>query len=619
MTDRNSFNSQAPPAGSPIVDPALNPVHRHRSASVEKDVDDTMVYSKHVSLEKDPTISTANPLDSKTKSRSEKDLEVGEETAPPRAWYRRALGHWKRALFIVVWLLFTGWWIAGLILHRYDLGWLIPFLIYLALTLRLVFLYVPVSIITSPAYWVWEHTATPFVSLIPERLRIPSAALLTIAVILIGSLIPEESSENGRENRAISFLGLVVFIFCLWLSSRSRKRIVWHTVIVGMLVQFLVALFVLRTEAGYDIFNFISLLARELLGFANEGTAFLTSWKFVDSHGSWFLVTVIPAIIFFISLVQLLYYTGILQWFVKKFAVFFFWCMRVSGAEAVVAAASPFIGQGESAMLIKPFIAHLTDAEIHQVMTSGFATIAGSVLIAYISIGVNPQALVSSCVMSIPASLATSKLRWPESEETLTAGRVVVPEDEDHQAANALHAFTNGTWLGLKIAGMIGATLLCILSLLGLVDGLLTWWGRYLNIHDPELTLDLIVGYICYPIAFLLGVPRYGDGIEILKVGKLIGLKLVANEFVAYSRLMNSPDYEDLSPRSRLIATYALCGFANIGSLGNQIGVLSQIAPSRSGDVSRVAVSAMLTGAVSTLSSAAVAGLVVKNEQQYFA
>lgn len=160
-------------------------------------------------------------------------------------------------------------------------------------------------------------------------------------------------------------------------------------------------------------------------------------------------------------------------------------------------------------------------------MTSGFATIAGSVLIAYIGIGVNPQALVSSCVMSIPASLATSKIRWPEKEETLTAGRVTVPEDEDHKAANALHAFTNGTWLGLKIAGMIGATLLCILSLIGLINGLLTWWGRYFNIHEPDLTLELIVGYICYPVAFLLGVSRERDGADILKVGKLIGLKLI--------------------------------------------------------------------------------------------
>ncbi|KAJ6094977.1 hypothetical protein N7467_002490 [Penicillium canescens] len=229
--------------------------------------------------------------------------------------------------------------------------------------------------------------------------------------------------------------------------------------------------------------------------------------------------------------------------------------------------------------------------------------------------GVNPQALVSSCVMSIPASLAVSKLRWPEEEETLTAGRVVVPDNEEHRSSNALHAFSSGAWLGLKIAAMIGATLLCIISLVGLINGLLTWWGRYLNINDPPLTLELIVGYICYPIAFLLGVSRNGD---LLKVGQLIGLKLVTNEFVAYNALQNSEAYSDLSDRSRLIATYALCGFANIGSLGNQIGVLSQISPSRGGDVSRVAFSAMITGAISTFTSATIAGLLITNEKQYF-
>ena len=272
-----------------------------------------------------------------------------------------------------------------------------------------------------------------------------------------------------------------------------------------------------------DIFGFISGLARDLLGFADQGTAFLTDTS-VPQLG-WFLTSVIPAIIFFVALVQLLYYAGFLQWFIGKMAVFVFWALRVSGAEAVVAAASPFIGQGESAMLIKPFVAHLTQAELHQVMCSGFATIAGSVLFAYIALGVNAQALVSSCVMSIPASLAISKLRYPEEEETLTAGRVVVPDDDDHRAANALHAFANGAWLGLKIAGMILATLLCIIALLGLANGLLTWWGHYLNINDPPLTVELIVGYICYPIAFLLGVPRNGD---LFLVAQLIGTKLIA-------------------------------------------------------------------------------------------
>lgn len=388
-------------------------------------------------------------------------------------------------------------------------------------------------------HFLWNHTGVAFANMLPERVKIPLAGVTVTAVILIGAFVSPENQDNTRANRAVSLFGLAVIIFLMWATSNNRKVIKWHTVIAGMFLQFIIALFVLRSGAGcksrhphfdhtnlgsVDIFAFISELARDLLGFADKGTTFLTA-DTVPKLG-WFLVSVLPAVLFFVAFVQLLYYLGVLQWLIGKFAVFFFWSMRVSGGEAVVAAASPFIGQGESAILIKPFVAHLTKAELHQVMCSGFATIAGSVLVAYIGLGVNGQALVSSCIMSIPASLAISKLRYPETEETLTTGRVVIPDDdEDHKAANALHAFANGAWLGLKIAGMILATLLCIIALLGLADGLLTWWGRYLNINDPPLTVELIVGYICYPIAFLLGVPRNGD---LLKVAQLIGTKLIA-------------------------------------------------------------------------------------------
>ncbi|CAG8905982.1 unnamed protein product [Penicillium egyptiacum] len=616
----------AGPTGSQVVhhaDPVLDPdnqhhhAHQHHTAYAEEGRPDEVVYSKDTQFEKG-IVAEQTPLDHGSKNSN--DEEAGETFPAKRTWYRRVQKQRRHIVHAVVWLLFTGWWIAGLILHRHDIGWLIPFLLYLAITLRIIFFYVPISIVSKPMHWVWDHTAPPLVRMIPEKLRTASAAALCIGVILVGSFVSEESHDNTRANRAVSLFGMIVFIFGLWLTSRNRKKIVWHTVIVGMLAQFIIALFVLRTTAGYDIFNFISGLATDLLGFAADGVIFLTSEDFYYfdkgfAPGKFFIVSVVSAIIFFVSFVQLLYYYNVLQWFIGKFAVFFFWSMRVSGAEAVVAAASPFIGQGESAMLIRPFIAHLTMAEMHQVMCSGFATIAGSVLIAYIGIGVNPQAMVSACVMSIPASLAVSKIRWPEEEETLTAGRVVVPDDEEHRAANALHAFTGGTWLGLKIAAMITSTLLCIIALIGLVNGLLTWWGRYLNINDPPLTLELIVGYICYPIAFLLGVSRDKD---LLKVGQLIGTKLVTNEFVAYEALQNHAQYKDLSDRSRLIVTYALCGFANIGSLGNQIGVLSQIAPGRARDVSRVAFSAMVTGAISTFTSAAVAGLLITNEKQYF-
>jgi CNT family concentrative nucleoside transporter len=484
--------------------------------------------------------------------------------------------------------------------------------------IRLITLHVPVTIVTKPMHWVWNNTGVRFTSLIPEKMRIPAGAALTIAVIIVGSFASEESEDNTRANRALSLFGLAVFITGFWATSKHRSKIVWHTVIVGMLMQFIIALFVLRTQLGYDIFNFISELARLLLKFADKGVIFLTSEDIPKLP--WFFTSVIPAIIFFVSFVQLLYYWGILQWFIGKFAVFFFWAMRVSGAEAVVASASPFIGQGESAMLIKPFVPHLTMAELHQVMCSGFATIAGSVLVAYISMGLNPQALISSCVMSIPASLAFSKLRYPETEETLTAGRVVIPDDDEHKAANALHAFANGAWLGLKIAGMIVSTLLCIIALLNLVNGLLTWWGRYISLEgEYDLTLELLLGYVFYPIAFLLGVSRQGN--DLLLVGRLIGIKVITNEFVAFATLVaeDQPDspYHSLSPRSRVIATYALCGFGNIGSLGTQIGVLSQISPGRSGDVSRLALSALISGVFSTLSSASVAGLVIVDQGKF--
>ncbi|CAI4219736.1 unnamed protein product [Parascedosporium putredinis] len=479
--------------------------------------------------------------------------------------------------------------------------------------------------------------------------RTPLGAAVTIGSILLGAFISEESENNTRENRAISLFGLAVLIFLLWASSRDRRRVQWRTVIGGMLAQYIIALFVLRTGVGFSIFKFIADRAGDLLSFSRQGTAFLTTPTVAEL--TWFLIGVIPAIMFFISIVEVLYYIGFIQWFIKKFATFVFWALRVSGAEAVVAAATPFIGQGESAMLVRPFVAHMTTAELHQILTCGFATISGSVLVAYVGLGLNAQALVSSCIMSIPASLAISKLRFPETEETLTAGRVVIPDDDEHRAQNALHAFANGAWFGLKIAGTIVTSILCMLAAVGLVDGLLGWWGRYLNISDPDLSLELIMGYICYPISFLLGVPRQGvvapgsrRDAEIYKVAKILATKIIKVTFEPFPlhsltkgknqktlarlkftvltvikpseriRRLRSPQGRDPHPRSRLIATYAICGFGNIGSLGIQVGILSQLAPSRGGDVSRIAVSALISGVLSTFTSAAMAGLVITDQ-----
>lgn len=534
-------------------------------------------------------------------ARSHSDRERGPLAA---MWHR----HWKILAQLVAFMVFTAWWIYGLVFYRHTegKGWLIPTLIYIALLLRLFFWHVRASLVMRPVRFVWINTAVRVYDVVPAKLHKPIAALVTLAVFLIGSFVPEETGDNTRANRAISIFGFIVLLSILTVTSRDWRIIPWHTVIGGMLTQFIIAVFVLRTKAGYDIFKFISDMARQLLGFAGQGLAFLTDAKLAASP--WFLTGVIPAIIFFIALVQMLYYVGFLQWFIGKFAVFFFWSLRVSGAEAVVAAATPFIGQGESAMLIRPFLDQLTMAEIHQIMTCGFATIAGSVLVAYIGMGLNPQALVSSCIMSIPATLAVSKMRYPETETPTTAGKVEVPKHEDDEhTVNALHAFTNGSWLGLKIGATIVACLLTVIAFVGLVNGLLGWWGGYwgLSAPNPTLSLELILGYILYPVAWLLGVPTA----DLRPVGELIGKKIIINEYAAFNALVTEARYTSMAARSKLIATYACCGFGNIGSLGIQIGVLSQISPRRSGDVVKVSVSALLCGILSTLTSASIAGM----------
>ena len=454
--------------------------------------------------------------------------------------HRRIITH------LFLFCLFTGWWIASLVLHRSDKNWVVPFLLWLAIVLRLFFFHVSIKYVSNPIRWVWQHTAIVICNAIPSKFRTLCGAALAIAVILVGSFASEESADNTRENRAVSLFGMAVILFAFWLTSAARSRINWRTVIVGMLSQYIIGLFVLRTQVGYDIFKFIADRAGDLLGFARDGVTFLTNKE--TSLLPMFFFGVIPAIIFFISLVQVLYYIGFLQWFIQKFASFVFWALGVSGAEAVVAAATPFIGQGESAMLVRPFVPHMTKAEIHQIMTCGFATISGSVLVGYIGLGLNAEALVSSCIMSIPASLAISKLRYPETEETLTAGRVVIPDDDEHKAENALHAFANGAWLGIKIGGTIVASLLCILAAVGLINGLLTWWGRYLNINEPTLTLQTILGYLLYPVAFLLGVPRNGD---LYMVSKLIAEKVITvSPFLRGSP--HSPLLSSLLDRSRV-------------------------------------------------------------------
>lgn len=279
-------------------------------------------------------------------------------------------------------------------------------------------------------------------------------------------------------------------------SLQNRKAVPWLTVSSGMLLQFLLALFVFRSSVGYDIFNWASTFASAYLGFNKAGLGFVFSADIANM--GMFIISVVPAVIFFCSTVYCLFYIGTLQWIIKKAAVFFMVLLGTSGAESIVAVASPFIGQGESALLIRPFIPYMTKSELHQVMTSGFATISGSVLYAYMKMGVPGSALLTACIMSIPCSLAISKLRYPETEESLTKGRVSIPPKTEYEA-NILHAAGNGAAIGLRIGGLICANIISLLSLLAAVDAGLTWVGNFITIQS--LTLELVTGYVLVPVS----------------------------------------------------------------------------------------------------------------------
>lgn len=505
---------------------------------------------------------------------------------------------------------FTAWWLSILIQDKHRHEWLIPTVLWGLLMVRLIswhcrILYVLFHYCQKVWYFVTDIVYTKILTTRPRRLMV--GAVITIGVILLGTFVPTQTEYSRREDRAVSFFGIVVAIFGLYLTSNNRTKIQWNTVIGGVLMQFIIALFVLRTKCGYDIFNFISTLARELLGFAKDGVAFLTTTE-VSQLGMFFF-TVLPSVAFFVAFIHIWYYYGVVQWFIGKFAYLFFWTLRVSGAEAITAAASPFLGIGESAILIKDLVPYLTKAELHQIMCSGFSTISGAVLVGYIGLGLNPQALVSSCVMSIPASLAVSKLRYPETEVPVSNSKFNIPshlEDEATRPKNVLQAFSNGATLGLRIAGTMMIQCMCIIGLVALCNGLLTWFGNYWNIH--ELTLELMLSYILYPIGFLLGTPRN----EILHVTKLIGTKVIQNEFVAYNLLITESPYKEMSKRGTLIATYALCGFSNLGSLGITLGVLNTLTNnSRSRDITSSIISALFTGGIATLTSAAIAAMVI--------
>ncbi|XP_077330980.1 solute carrier family 28 member 3 [Lithobates pipiens] len=413
-------------------------------------------------------------------------------------------------------------------------------------------------------------------------------------------------------NQLISFGGLVMYILLMFIFSKHPTKVNWRQVFWGIGLQFLLGLLILRTKPGFDAFDWLGIQVQTFLEYSDTGSKFVFGEKYLDHF---FAFKVLPIVIFFSTVMSMLYFLGFMQWLIKKVG----WIMQITMAttptESLVAAGNIFVGQTESPLLIKPYLEHLTKSEIHAVMTAGFATIAGSVLGAYISFGVSSSHLLTASVMSAPAALAVAKLFWPETE-TVKINMKQGLQLEKGDARNILEAASQGASASIPLVANIAVNLMAFLSLLAFFNAVLSWLG---NMFDyPQLSFEVICSYIFMPFSFMMGV----DWEDSFIVGKLLGYKTFFNEFVAYEYLAglitkrknNGPLFIDgvkqyMSIRSETIATYALCGFANFGSLGITIGGLSSMAPSRKGDIAAGAIRAMIAGTVACFMTACIAGI----------
>ena len=396
----------------------------------------------------------------------------------------------------------------------------------------------------------------------------------------------------------IALLGQLVILGIAWALSIDRRRFPWRTVITGTALQFVFALLILKTPWGRAFFIASSDAVTRFLDFADAGSKFIFGENFTEHY---FAFKVLPTIIFFSSVISLLYYWGVLQVIVKLLAKFMMKVMGASGAESLSTAANIFVGQTEAPLLIRPYVATMTQSELMAVMTGGFASIAGGVLAAYVGMGVSAGHLIAASVMSAPATLVMAKIMWPEREVSKTAGVVDLAVELPY--ANAIDAAAQGAADGLKLALNVGAMLLAFMGLIAVFNAVLGPIGGLVGF--PELTLEWILGTILRPLAWVMGVPWAEAG----AVGSLLGIKTVANEFVAYARMQEMVSAGQLSEQAQVVATYALCGFANFSSIAIQIGGIGGIAPERKADLARLGLRAMIAGSLATFQMATIAGL----------
>jgi CNT family concentrative nucleoside transporter len=404
--------------------------------------------------------------------------------------------------------------------------------------------------------------------------------------------------------RYTGFLGLVVILAFAWLCSNHKRAIRPRTVAWGLGLQFAFALLVLKTPFS-QVLRAISNGVAALFGYANVGSAFVFG-KLADSNavGVVFAFQVLPIIIFIASFFSILYYLGIMQVVVRAMAVAMQKVMAVSGAESLNVAASIFMGQTEAPLTIKPFLAGLTESELFTVMTCGMAHVSGATMAAYVLVGhVEIRHLLTAVIMTAPATIMLAKIFIPETEKPVTAGRVEIQIEKT--AVNVIDAAAQGAGDGLHLVLNIAAMLIAFLALIAMLNGMLHWahtapWLGWL----PE-SLEKVFGIVFAPVAWIMGVPWH----DASAIGNLLGTRLVTNEFVAFVQL--GPMQKTLDPRSFTIATYALCGFANLSSIAIQIGGIGALAPNRKSDLARLGIRAVAAGSMANFMSACIAGMLL--------
>lgn len=431
----------------------------------------------------------------------------------------------------------------------------------------------------------------------------------------------------------MSGLGVAVIVLLGFIFSKHPSRVVWRHVVWGLALQFVFGLLILRWEVGKATFGCLGRKVSTFLDYTDVGSGFvfgylvdqkpIRTWavngtalevaeQFNGNFHFVFFFKVLSIIYFFNFFISMLFYLGAMQWLVVKLG----WLLQVSigttAAESMNASANIFLGQTEAPLMIRPYIKDMTKSELHAVMTGGFATIAGSVLAAYISFGVSASHLLSASVMSAPAALAFSKLFYPETKKSLTTAENLPMQKSDD--SNILDAAANGASQAVFLVGNIAGSLIAFLAFVAFLNGVLSWAGGLVG--APFLTFEWLLGWVFYPLAFIMGVPcgqrEDNKEDECRLVAVLVGLKTIVNEFAAYDRLRTVQ--ASLSPRSVAIVTYALCGFSNPASVGVQIAGLSYLAPSRRGAISQVALRAFISGSAACFLTACIAGALIQGE-----